>query len=94
MATTSLSIRIDENLKAEADEFFSDIGMNMTTAITCFFKKCLDAGEIPFKLGRRKHLPNAETRAVLDRMAAGAEPMYGPYDSTEEMLKAALAMED
>ncbi|MBR4172336.1 MAG: type II toxin-antitoxin system RelB/DinJ family antitoxin [Kiritimatiellae bacterium] len=94
MATTSLSIRIDEDLKAEADEFFSDIGMNMTTAITCFFKKCLDTGEIPFKLGRGKHLPNAKTRAVLDRMAAGTEPMYGPYDSTEEMLKAALAMED
>ena len=54
MATTSLSIRIDENLKAEADAFFADIGMNMTTAITCFFKKCLDAGEIPFKLNRRK----------------------------------------
>ena len=52
--TTTLSIRMDEDLKAEAEEFFSDIGMNMTTAITCFFKKCLDVGEIPFKLGRKK----------------------------------------
>ncbi|MBP5510398.1 MAG: type II toxin-antitoxin system RelB/DinJ family antitoxin [Kiritimatiellae bacterium] len=49
--TTTLSIRIDEKLKAEAEEFFTDIGMNMTTAITCFFKKCLDGDEIPFKLG-------------------------------------------
>ena len=51
MATT-LTIRIDEALKADAEEFFDEIGMNMTTAVTCFFKKCLDAGEIPFKLGR------------------------------------------
>ena len=51
--TTTLSIRMDEDLKADAEEFFSDIGMNMTTAITCFFKKCLDVGEIPFKLGRK-----------------------------------------
>ena len=50
MATT-LTNRMDEGLKAEAEEFFDEIGMNMTTAVTCFFKKCLAAGEIPFKLG-------------------------------------------
>ena len=38
--------------------------------------------------------PNAETRAVLDRDKAGLEPSYGPFNSTEEMLKAALDMED
>lgn len=54
--TTTLTIRMDDSLKAEAEEFFDDIGMNMTTAITCFFKKCLAAGEIPFKLTRQsKH---------------------------------------
>ena len=42
--TTSLTIRMDNGLKAEAEDFFKDIGMNLTTAITCFFKKCLDAG--------------------------------------------------
>ena len=54
--TTSLTIRMDDVLKSEAEEFFEDIGMNLTTAITCFFKKCLAAGEIPFKLSRQsKH---------------------------------------
>ena len=38
--------------------------------------------------------PNAETRAVLDHDMAGLEPSYGPFNSTEEMLKAALGMED
>ena len=38
---------------ADAEEFFNEIGMNMTTAITCFFKKCLAVGEIPFKLVRQ-----------------------------------------
>ena len=50
--TTSLTIRMDEKLKAEAEAFFDEIGMNMTTAITCFFKKCLATGEIPFTLSR------------------------------------------
>ena len=37
----------------DAEEFFNEIGMNMTTAMTCFFKKCLAVGEIPFKLVRQ-----------------------------------------
>ena len=37
--TTSLTIRMDNGLKADAEEFFEDIGMTLTTAITCFFKK-------------------------------------------------------
>ena len=54
--TTTLTIRMDDELKAEAEDFFEDIGLNMTTAVTCFFKKCLAAGEIPFKLTRQsKH---------------------------------------
>ena len=38
--------------------------------------------------------PNAETRAVLEGYLAGTEPLYGPFKTTEEMLDAALAMED
>ena len=51
--TTTLTIRMDDTLKADAEDFFDDIGMNLTTAITCFFKKCLATGEIPFTLSRQ-----------------------------------------
>ncbi|MBR4616154.1 MAG: type II toxin-antitoxin system RelB/DinJ family antitoxin [Kiritimatiellae bacterium] len=64
--TTTLSIRMDKDLKAEAEEFFSDIGMNLTTAITCFFKKCLDAGEIPFKFSRRNKTPREITLEAIE----------------------------
>ena len=50
--TSAITIRVDSELKAEAEEFFEEIGMNMTTGITCFLKKCLAVGEIPFKLGK------------------------------------------
>lgn len=86
--TTTLSIRIDEDLKAEAEEFFSDIGMNLTTAINCFFKKCLAVGEIPFKLGRRRHIPNADTIAAMeegDRIAH--DPNWPTYTDADKMWK-------
>ena len=51
--TTTLTIRMDDALKADAEDFFDDIGMNLSTAITCFFKKCLATGEIPFTLSRQ-----------------------------------------
>lgn len=75
--TTSLTIRIDDALKAEAEEFFEDVGLTMTTAITCFFKKCLDAGEIPFKIGR-KGLVHARLKAALEEAKAVANDPNAP----------------
>lgn len=49
--------------------------MNMTTAITCFFKKCLAAGEIPFTLTRQsKHerLLAAFKKSLQGRRGGGA----------------------
>ena len=89
MATT-LTIRMDDALKAEAEEFFDEIGMNMTTAVTCFFKKCLAVGEIPFKLGQRKLTPREETLAALreaDRIAKDPNwPTCTDPDKLEEFL--------
>ncbi|MCQ2173467.1 MAG: type II toxin-antitoxin system RelB/DinJ family antitoxin [Bacteroidales bacterium] len=87
MAAT-LTIRIDEALKADAEEFFDEIGMNMTTAVTCFFKKCLAVGEIPFKLGKMsKH---ARLLAALHEAEEVANDPNAPTctdpDKLEEFL--------
>ena len=39
--TTNLSIRIDRNLKDEADQVFNALGMNLTTAITVFVRQAV-----------------------------------------------------
>ena len=64
--TTTLSIRMDKDLKADAEEFFSNIGMNLTTAITCFFKKMQDEQAIPFAIGRRKKTPHEITLEAIE----------------------------
>jgi DNA-damage-inducible protein J len=50
MSQTNLTIRIDENLKCEAESLFNKIGMNMSTAIIVFFRQAIRAQEIPFAL--------------------------------------------
>lgn len=86
--TTSLTIRMDDELKADAEEFFEEIGMNMTTAITCFFKKCLAAGEIPFKLSRQNK--QARLLAALKEAEEVANDPNAPTctdpDKLEEFL--------
>jgi len=50
MATTSVTVRMDENLKKQAETLFEDMGLNMTTAITIFAKAVVRQGKIPFEI--------------------------------------------
>lgn len=50
MATTSVTIRMDENLKRQAEILFEDMGLNMTTAITMFTKAVVRQNKIPFEI--------------------------------------------
>jgi len=48
--STNLSIRIDRHLKEEADQVFSLLGMNLTTAITVFIRQAVREKRIPFEI--------------------------------------------
>ncbi|MBQ3427360.1 MAG: type II toxin-antitoxin system RelB/DinJ family antitoxin [Clostridia bacterium] len=50
MAQTNVSIRMDEDLKRQFDNFCSDIGMSMTTAFVVFAKKAVRERRIPFEI--------------------------------------------
>lgn len=50
MAQTTVNIRIDEELKKQAESLFSDFGMNMTTAFTIFAKAVVRERKIPFEI--------------------------------------------
>ncbi len=53
MATTNITIRMDEELKKQAKELFSDLGLNMTTAFTVFAKQAVREQKIPFMLSKK-----------------------------------------
>jgi DNA-damage-inducible protein J len=48
--TTNLNIRIDKELKEDAEIFFSELGLNMTTAFNLFVRQALRLGKIPFEI--------------------------------------------
>ncbi|MCI9669689.1 MAG: type II toxin-antitoxin system RelB/DinJ family antitoxin, partial [Oscillospiraceae bacterium] len=63
MATTNITIRMDEELKKQAKELFSDLGLNMTTAFTVFAKQAVREQKIPFMLSKKT--PNQETLEAI-----------------------------
>jgi DNA-damage-inducible protein J len=50
MSNTSITIRMDEKLKKQAEAIFHEMGMNMTTAFTIFTKTVVRKGKIPFEI--------------------------------------------
>ncbi|MCL2060946.1 MAG: type II toxin-antitoxin system RelB/DinJ family antitoxin [Oscillospiraceae bacterium] len=50
MATTSITVRIDEDLKKQVELLFNDMGLNMTTAFIIFAKAVVKQNKIPFEI--------------------------------------------
>ena len=61
--TTNISIRMDSDLKAQAEALFSELGMNLTTAFNIFVRQSLREGKIPFEISLNQ--PNKETVAAM-----------------------------
>ena len=58
-STTNISIRMDSDLKAQADALFGELGMNLSTAFNVFVRQSLREGRIPFDISLNQ--PNKET---------------------------------
>lgn len=71
VATTNVTIRMDEQLKRQAETLFEDLGMNMTTAFTIFTKAAVRQGKIPFEIATDPFFSEtnqAHLRAAINRM--------------------------
>lgn len=51
MANINVTVRMDEDLKCEAEALFDNLGMSLTTAINVFVRQAVREGRIPFEVG-------------------------------------------
>ena len=79
--TEFIRARVDENLKANTELLFSQIGLTMTEAITLFLTQCQMRQGLPFEV----KIPNEETQKALDDAHAGIN--MTSYTNPEEMFK-------
>ena len=48
MSKTSMSIRVDSEVKEQAQQVFNNLGMDMTTAINIFLRQAIQYQGLPF----------------------------------------------
>ena len=85
MKNVNVTLRVDEDLKKQADTLFSDLGLSLTTAFNIFLRQSVREQQIPFPVS--KNVPNATTLAAMDASEKG-EDLYGPYDSVSDLMVA------
>ncbi len=89
MATTNLNIRIDKDIKDQAEEIFNELGLNMTTAVNMFLRTAIREQGIPFEL--KLDVPNETTAAAIEegrkKMSDSSAPKYSSMDTLKEALK-------
>ena len=87
MATVNMSIRMDTELKKQAEAMFSDMGLNMTTAMNMFLRQVVRQGKIPFEIAT--DIPNSETLAAMKEMddIISGKISAKKYSDTDELFK-------
>lgn len=77
MAQTTLSVRMDENVKKQFDTFCNAVGLNTSVAINLFVKTVIRENRIPFEIGLGNNDPfysdenQARLTKAIERMEAG-----------------------
>lgn len=83
----NVSIRMDDNLKKQAEDLFNDLGMNLTTAFTIFVKQAIREQGIPFEITRET--PNNETLAAFKEVEEMKQDhsLGKSYTNVDEMME-------
>ena len=88
MAQTALiQVRVDDELKYAADELFSDLGFDTSTAITIFLKQAIKRQGLPFAV--QKHSPNSETIDAMKDVDA-KHNLTGPFNNVDDLMTSLL----
>ena len=84
MATTNITMRIDEDLKSQLQELVSNLGMDMTTFFTVSAKQAVREQRIPFAISM--DVPNADTIRAIDDVRRGRN-LSRSFFSVEELME-------
>ena len=84
MATTNITMRMDEDLKSQLQELVSNLGMDMTTFFTISAKQAVREQRIPFAISM--DVPNADTIRAIDDVRHWRN-LSRSFSSVEELME-------
>lgn len=84
--TAAISMRVDPELKSEAESIFNSLGLTLTEAINVFLHKSVMEGGLPFDVRQPRY--NAATEKAMDeaRNIMAGKVQAKSYDSAADMF--------
>lgn len=85
----NISVRVDDNVKKQAEHICSESGMSLSTATTLFYKKMINYGGISFELKvdsfySQKNQEHLE-RVISNYYSGKTQPLHKNLDELEAM---------
>ena len=83
----NINVRIDSNVKENAEAVFAHLGITPTAAISLFYNQVIRTNSIPFEL--KADLPNDKTLSAInevEEMEKNPEKFKG-YDSVDSLME-------
>jgi DNA-damage-inducible protein J len=85
MAT--IQIRVDDELKTQADSLFTNLGLDTSTAVRMFLAAAIAKDGLPFAVKRRT--PNIDLQEAIED-TRNRRNLHGPYKTADEAVAAML----
>ncbi len=79
-----MTIRINKDIKNQAQSIYSELGIDMTTAINVFLRQSIRNNGFPFRVNLE--VPNYVTMAAM-KATQNNEDTHGPFSSVEELME-------
>ena len=85
MSKTSMSIRLDSEVKEQAQQVFSNLGMDMTTAINIFLRQAIQYQGLPFDVRLDENRKLLEVLTDLDQNRNMSQSFESVSDLMEDL---------
>lgn len=87
MPDINVTIRMDANLKRQAEAFFNDLGMSLNTAFTVFTKQALREQKIPFEIMKSASNNEGTDSYEESEKIVREDADYSRYYSFDDLLE-------
>ena len=85
MSKTGMSIRLDSEVKEQAQQVFNSLGMDMTTAINIFLRQAIQYQGLPFDVRLDESRKLVEVLADLDQNRNMSQSFVSVSDLMEDL---------
>ena len=85
MSKTSMSIRLDSEVKEQAQQVFNNLGMDMTTAIKIFLRQAIQYQGLPFDVRLDESRKLLEVLTDLDQNRNMSQSFESVSDLMEDL---------